>query len=194
MATISLDQLIMPTGRPVFDAAKVSDAIALLAPTGQSYDLGKLLAMLYLVDRRLVEYAGGTLTHDQYYSVEGVGPAPRGVATILLTRKGAASFSVPYQLTTRTRIKVFSNETHKALSEPERAIIAEIREQYSDFDSATFRRKLTDEAPEWEKFIGHDFTYKDLMIALGESSDDAETAFAEWEGLRQLKHQRNEAA
>ncbi|HEY3783084.1 MAG TPA: type II toxin-antitoxin system antitoxin SocA domain-containing protein [Fimbriimonadaceae bacterium] len=194
MAIISLDQLIMPTGRPVFNAAKVNDAIALLAPSGHSYDLGKLLVMLYLVDRKLVQYAGSTLTEDQYYSVEGVGPAPRGVATVFLTGKGAARFKVPFHLTSRTRIKVLSNETSEALSEPERAIIAEVRELYGNFDSATFRQKVTEEAPEWKDFIGHEFTFKELLIALGENAADAEAAFTEWEGLRHLKHQRGEAA
>lgn len=192
---VTLEKIRVPAEAPFFAERKAAEAsVRIIRAAGGRVPLIRLMAMLYIVDRRLITDYGAGLTDDEYMSVQGL------LAVPLELYHHASKLGV-FDTEWHRRIECLPNLTVKALGEadptalstPKDEVIDAVAREYSGLEDETFVDRMRSEAPEIAEHAGERFSPREIFLALGDAPEEAEDAYQDWVSLKRVRYGRNVA-
>lgn len=174
-----------------FDSAKAADAGAMLvAAHGEHVGIGRLLALLYVVDRRLIGLYGRGATQDDYLAVPDLGAVPIGLARHAF---GDGPPDSPWRRRIREEgsVAVLRDYGERpALSEAEREVVEAVAADYATLPWRNVRARLAAEAPEAEVRQGatRPLTLADVLVAHGHDEAAAIADYEEFDSWRNVRY------
>jgi hypothetical protein len=191
---LTLDKIQVPTEAPMFNERKATEAaLMLVAGRGVTDNLLRVLAELYVADRRLIAGFGRGLTDDTFLALHGILAVPLGVlnhaakTNLFLStwHTHIESFPVAGE---GYKVKILASLEPTVLSDMERQIIEAVAADYSALTDEAFFERLAAEAPEIRTIGDGRFTLKDVLISLGDDADEASEVSDHWESERRTRY------
>jgi len=188
MATI--DTIQAPTHGPLFDEQKSTEVAAhIVLRCERRMPLWRLMAKLYLLDRRLIEVGFLSVTEDDYIAVPGIAAVPHGLTVHALHPK----FDSPWH----HHLELVGHDV-QYLATPDRPAVAgavykaadKVVSDYRGHDDRSFKQVFFEEAPETFVTEPRPFTQEHMLIALGKDPLIARSEFEEWNAARRARHVR----
>ena len=187
---LTLATIQVPTETPPFNERKATEAgVRLLQAAGGRLSIAKLLTMLFIVDRRVIQEAGSALTDDEYIGIEGEIAVPFGLA------QDAAKLTL-FDSTWHRHIEGRLDQTVRVLHQIEPLVLSYLEvdiveavgREYSTLDDVAFIDKVVAEAPEVAHLGGVRFGLRSILISLGVDPRDAEEAHQDWASFRRIRY------
>ena len=184
---LTLDKIEVPTETPLFNERKATEAaVAFIGTIGDRANLVRVLAMMYLADRRLIAEFGRGLTDDSYLALAGVVAVPSD-----LLHHAFAPFSSTWHRHIENSRSQWFRVTHEfepsALSAKERDVVKIVSEAYGVLSEKRFIEAFRREAPEVQEIGTGPFTLEGVLIAVGEDPEVAAESYSVWDSLRHIR-------
>jgi len=184
---LTLDKIEVPTEKPLFNEPKATEAAVLFIGTvGERANLVRILAMMYLVDRRLIAEFGYGLTDDSYLALEGLVAVPSDLLQHAF-RPFSSLWHRHIETSRHQRFRMTHEFERDALSYKEREVVNAVSGAYATLSNKRFIEAFGREAPEVQEIGSGPFTLERVLIAVGEDPAVAAETYVEWESLRHIR-------
>jgi hypothetical protein len=185
---LTLDKIQVPTETPMFHERKATEAgIAFLRAHGGRDNLFRVMAQMYIADRRLIAQFGRGMTDDTFVAIEGILAAPNGLLNH--AAKTSPFTSIWHRhISEGIEMRVLADFEPSVLSAKERQVVEAVARDFAALDDILFLKTLADEAPEIESIGRGRFTLKDVLMALGDDPEQATEVSDDWESERRTRY------
>ncbi|MDR3688559.1 MAG: hypothetical protein P4L46_04210 [Fimbriimonas sp.] len=188
MATI--DTIQAPTHGPLFDEQKSTELAAhMVLRCARRVQVWRLMAALYILDRRSIDAHGHAITEDDYIALPGVAAVPHGLTVHALNPSYETMWHHHLELVGRD-IQYLATPDRPMMPREIYKIAERIVSDYAHLDDRQFKLQYFSEAP--EAFVTEQrlFTQEHVMIALGRDPEEAKSIYEEWNAERRARHVR----